>query len=275
MGLRTTMAVTAFLWIASMPTSAQEKAAAYGQTDGVLICNKTDEGLVVAVAQFKPTRFGWLDVETGDSCLSIIAGLPMGLTPTMQYGELGVATGETTRISPDSLIWILAGANVSQAMLACDIDEHGELTTSLYDPGTGPLYVPPEGAACMDTLSVVETMGMRARSSILAPLGRTEENISTLMFAAAKADSYAALECTVDPVTGGLVTTSLETSEEGVVDLDAVESCFETIARLRATGMQISDPVPASRGSGATDDRTRRVEFLITKQDVSKSKVYH
>jgi len=154
---------------------------AVGLTRGVVACDFTDHGLVVAFANDGSQWPGSLGITQGDPCLPAVAALSQQLIDEppvlVQFGD-GTSFNA---VAPNALIWVIDLQNTLGAIVGCAA-QNGVLQTKFIDIGTAPAYTAEDDEPCLETLKTFEAMGGKAIGPTAVSLSINGDGIGNLLF---------------------------------------------------------------------------------------------
>jgi hypothetical protein len=144
---------------------------AVGLTQGLLVCDPTEDGLRVALGETWSGGPGAFSVLQGESCLPILAGLHQRLTANAPIHAEGASAA-----AGDRLVWVVASPNgTPRAIVGCELvpgEEENELQTVFVDAQPETPYTPAPGERCAETLDTLRALGLgTATGPVAAPLG--------------------------------------------------------------------------------------------------------
>jgi hypothetical protein len=175
--LLTTVLVLAVVAASTALAAEEEPSAppAVGLTQGLLVCDPTEEGLKVALGETWSRGPGGFSVLQGETCLPILAGLHQRLT---QNAPLH-ADGANAAVG-DRLVWVVAAPNgAPRAIVGCDLvggEDENVLVTAFVDALPETPYELAKAELCAETLAALHDQGLgKPTGPVVAPLGLAGE----------------------------------------------------------------------------------------------------
>ena len=228
---------------------------AIGLTRGVVACDFTANGLVVAFANDGSQPPGSFNVTKGDPCLPVLAALNQQLTdkpPVLVHFDNSISFNA---VAPNSLVWVIDFHNTMGAIVGCAATD-GVLQTQFVDIGNSPAYTPANDEPCLTTLNAFEAMGGKAIGPAAASLSINGNGIGNLLFTnSGRPRGFGFVEMADNPENivevvgcglnseGNLIAKYLESSKEGIVEVTG-QSCAVTVAGFGKFSVRRPTPTP-------------------------------